>query len=164
MLTLLAGAVVAFAPRRGSRIVAWALAGAVLALVALTLGTPMLPGFKLRAASPWRSMADAYFLFDNWHLLWYAVIALAIAGGRKLVQPPLAPLATIAAVAVACLVAAAIFGEDIGRWLPEARAVNRATLHVAPLLVFLGALLWREWLQPRAAPATAPATIAIPRA
>ena len=57
----------------------------------------MILGYRLHLdfEPPWRALAEAYFLFNNWHLLWYAVVALAVIGARRLVRPPLAPLAAV---------------------------------------------------------------------
>jgi len=146
LLTLLAGAVVAVAPRAGLKLAAWGFAAAALALLVLSRSTPMFSGLGLHLdyLSPWPSLADAYFLFDNWHLLWYAATVVAIVGARRLLRPTVAPLTVVAAAALASLVVASMFSNDFASWFPDARVVNRATVHVAPLIVFLCTLLWRE--------------------
>jgi hypothetical protein len=150
LLTLVPGAIVVVAPRRGLKLVGWIFAGAALALAALAGGVPIFGALGLRFAAPWRSLADGYLLFDSWHLLWYGAIALAIAGFRRLLRPPLATLTLIVASALAWLAVASMFGEDIGKWIPEAMVVNRASLHVAPLVVVVGMLLWRALTVPQA--------------
>ncbi len=156
MLTLVPGAIVALYPRVGLRLVGWGFGAGVLALLVLARSTPMFSGLALHLdyVSPWRSLAEAYFLSDNWHLLWYGAIVLAIVGARRLVQPPFAPLTVTAASAFAWLMVAAMFSNDLASWFPDARVVNRGTVHVAALIVFLCTLLWRELtLRQVAAPA-----------
>jgi hypothetical protein len=160
-LTLLAGVAVAFYPSRGVKVVAIALAAIALALLAL--GQPGAPLFGQRVMlafqSSWSSLAQSELFFANWHLLWYAAIALAVLGARRLVRPPLAPLAMIAAAGVALLVAVFAY-PGLVAIAGDSTSVTRATLHVAPLLVCLGALLWRELTslpppEPTAVPAAA---------
>jgi hypothetical protein len=60
------------------------------------------------------------------------------------VAEPLAALTAIVASSVAWLIVAALFSADVARWFPVAAVINRAALHVAPLVVVLSVLLWRE--------------------
>src|SRR5207244_8032185 len=102
----------------------------------------------------WHSLADAYLFFGNWHLLWYAVIALAIIGARRLVRPPLAPLAMIVASGLGVLFIAFAFPGATS--VVEFGTANRATLQLAPLLTCLCVLLWRELTTPGVAPTPQP--------
>jgi len=159
-LTLLAGLVTALFPSRGVKIVAIALAVAALALLAL--GQPGAPLFGQRVTlafqSSWALLAQSDLLFASWHLFWYAAIALAVVGARRLVRAPLAPLAMIAAAGVGLLVVVFAY-PGLAAIAGDYTSVNRATLHVAPLLVCLGALLWRELT---ASPAPEPAALPTP--
>jgi hypothetical protein len=154
---LVAGVVVALWPRRGLKFVAWTWAVAALALVAFARETPWLAGFALHATLPWRTLGETFFLFDNWHLLWYAAIAVAAVGARRLVRQPLAPLTAMVGSSVAWLIVAALFSTDLARWFPVAAAINRAALHVAPLVTVWTVLLWRELAASREEPGTSPA-------
>jgi hypothetical protein len=144
IVTLAAGLAVALFPRRGLKVVAWSLAAVALAIIVFARGTPLVGGLTLHLDASWRSLADAFLLFDNWHLLWYVAIVLAIVGARRLVRQPLAPLAAIVGSALGCLAVAALFSTDVVRWFPDAVVINRATLHVAPVIVCVGVLLWHE--------------------
>ena len=155
--TLAAGLVVALFPGRGLKVVVWSLAAAALAIVAFARETPLFGGFVLHFGS-WRSLAEAFLLASNWHLLWYVAIALAIVGARRLVVEPLAPLTAIVSAAVAWFVVAALFSADVARWFPAAVAINRAMLPTAPLIVCLGVLLWQELLRTREQAESLPAT------
>lgn len=162
-LTLVPGVVVALLPRRGLKLVALTFGVAALVLLGVARFTPTLLGYRLHLEyqSPWRSLAEAYLLLGNWHLLWYGAIALAIVGARRLVRPPLAPLATVVASGLALLFVGVAFSNDMSAWFADFAAINRATLHLAPLLTCLGVLLWRELSAPAAA--LAPAADAAPR-
>jgi len=145
MLTLIPGVIVVLLPRRGLGLIGAAFGVAALAVLVLARTDFTLFGrdFHLDYHPPWHELGDAYFLFGNWHLLWYAVIALAIVGARRLVRPPLAPLAAIVAAGFGFLFVAYAFTRAPG-WIVDPGSINRTTLHLAPLLVCLSALLWRE--------------------
>jgi len=155
-LTLIPGGVVARFPRRGPKLVAFGFG--VAALVVLVLGRfePAFLGYRLHLdyQPPWHSLADAYLFFGNWHLLWYAVIVLAVIGAGRLMRPPLAPLAMIVASGLGVLFVAFAFPGATS--IAEFGTANRATLQLAPLLTCLCALLWRELTTPGAAPTPQP--------
>jgi hypothetical protein len=144
-LTLVSGLIVALWPRRGLKIVGFGFAVTALAVLALMRSEPSIFGYSLHLdyRPPWASLMDAYLLLGNWHLLWYAVIALAIVGARQLLRPPLAPLAMVVASGLGLVFFAAAFSQS-NLWLARLGTINRATLHLAPLLVCFCVLLWRE--------------------
>ena len=161
-LTLVPGVVVALMPRRGPKIVACGFGIAALALLALgRSGTTVVLGYRLNLdfAPSWYALAQSYFFFANWHLLFYGAVVMLLVGARRLIAPPLAPLTMIAAAGVAFLFV--VFGyTNASTWMSDYTTVNRATLHFAPLLVCLGMLLWHELVTgpaPLAAAAAAPA-------
>jgi hypothetical protein len=147
-LTLLPGVVIALLPRRGPRVVGLAFAAGALLLLYLGQFSPVILGHRLHLdfEPPWRALGEAYFLFNNWHLLWYAVVALAIIGARRLFRPPLAPLSAVVASGLAFLGVVFTF-VDVAAWVADFSAVNRLTLHLAPLLVLLCVLFWHELSQ-----------------
>ena len=144
-LTLIPGVVIALMPRRGVRVVA--IAFAVIALVALALARtePVLLGYRLHLdfASGWAQLVKAYFLMGNWNLLFYGAIAIQAIGGRRLIEIPLAPLAGITAAGLAFLLFVFAFTQA-SLWLADLTTANRATLHIAPLLVVLSVLTWHR--------------------
>jgi len=144
--TLIPAAIVASWPRPGLKVAASIFGTAVLALAVLARDTPLLPGLTLHLTyqAPWRSLTDALFLQDNWHLLWYGALVLAIVRARRLLQPRFAPLVATAAAALAWLLAGSMFAANIVGWFPEASVVSRSALVMAPLTIFLCALLWQE--------------------
>jgi hypothetical protein len=158
IVTLLPGIVVALFPKRATKILGAALGVAILLLLALGRWDTAILGrhLGLDFAPPWRLLVDGLFLFDNWHLLWYGAVALAVLGARYLIRAPLAPLSTIVAAGVVGLFI--VFSYPvIAAWIGDSAAMSRASLPLAPLLVCLGLLLWNELA--RAAPATAPASV-----
>jgi hypothetical protein len=145
-LTLAPGVVVAMMPRRGLTAMAAAYALGLFVLLALTRTTVVLLGHQLHVEFDpgWRSFSDAYLLSGSWNLLWYATIVLAIVGARRLVAPRLAPLSVVVGTGIAFVLLATWFTNAPG-WMNEFRTLNRATLPLAPLVVVLGVLLWREF-------------------
>lgn len=144
-LTLLPGLVVALLPRRGLKIVGIAYALGLFALLALARTGVVILGYRLHAEFDpgWRTFWDAYLLSSSWNLLWYAAIVLAIVGAKRLAMPPLAPLAVVVGTGVAFVLFVTWF-TSASAWMLELTTLNRASLHLAPLVVVLGVLLWRE--------------------
>src|SRR5438552_16313872 len=115
-----------------------------LVVLVLAQSEPALIGYSLHLyyQPPWHSLAAAYLFSGNWHLLWYAVIALAIIGARRLVRPPLAPLAMIVASGLGVLFIAFAFPGATS--VLEFGTANRATLQLAPPPTCRCVLLWCE--------------------
>lgn len=143
--TLIPGLVIALLPRRGPRIVIIGFAFVALVLLALTRTEPTIAGYLLHLdfAPAWAQLVKSYYLMGNWNLLWYAVLALIVFGWRRLKEPPLLPLAAVTAAGAFFLFFVFAFTEA-AVWLADLTTANRATLHIVPLLVFLGALTWHS--------------------
>ena len=157
-LTLLPGVVIALMPRRGVRVVA--IGFAVLAVAALVLARtePVVLGYRLHLdfSYGWAQLIKAYFLMGNWNLLFYGAIVILALGARRLIEPPLAPLAAITAAGLAFLFFVFAFTQA-ALWLADLTTANRATLHLAPLLVTLCVLTWHRLALSSSAAPTAPA-------
>jgi hypothetical protein len=143
--TLIPGVVIVLLPRRGARIVGVGFALAALALLTLARTEPTLLGYRLHLnfAPAWAQLVKSYYLMGNWNLLWYAVIALVAFGWRHLTKPPLLPLTAVTAAGLCFLFFVFAFTEAAA-WLADLTTANRATLHIVPLLVFLGVLTWHS--------------------
>ena len=143
--TLIPGVVIVLLPRRGARIVGVGFALAALALLTLARTEPTLLGYRLHLnfAPAWAQLVKSYYLMGNWNLLWYAVIALVAFGWRRLTKPPLLPLTAVTAAGLCFLFFVFAFTEA-AVWLADLTTANRATLHIVPLLVFLGVLTWHS--------------------
>jgi hypothetical protein len=161
-LTLLPGAVIALMPRHGLRVLGIVAALSVVVLLLLARTEPVVLGYRLHLdfAPAWAQLVKSLFLMGNWNLLWYGIVVIVVVGARRLLEPPLAPLAAIAAAGLGFLLF--VFGfTDAAIWLADLTTANRATLHLAPLLVALGVLTWHQLTL--SSPAT-PVAAAEPRA
>src|SRR5205823_12019254 len=139
--TLIPGVIIALSPRRGGRIIGTGFALAALALLVLARTEPTVLGYRLHLdfAPAWAQLVKSYYLMGNWNLLWYAVIILMVLGWRRLSQPPLAPLAVV--VAAGLLFLAVVFSfTTAAAWIADLTTANRASMHLAPLLVFVSIL------------------------
>jgi hypothetical protein len=143
--TLIPGVAIALLPRRGARIVGIGFALAALTLLVLARTEPAILGYRLHLnfEPAWAQLVKSYYLMGNWNLLWYAVIALIAFGWRRLSEPPLLPLTAVTAAGLFLLFFVFAFTEA-AVWLPDLSVANRATLHIVPLLVFLGMLTWHS--------------------
>lgn len=145
-LTLLPAIVFTLGGRYGLRIV---VAGFVFALVTfgvLAQSEPVILGYRLHLdfAPDWTALGQSFFLLDNWHLLWYGVIAVAVLGRRQLLAPGIAPL-TIVLVA-GSLFLLLVFGFTNARaWVADQTTINRAVLHLAPLAALWALVVFHAW-------------------
>ena len=147
-LTLLPALVLIAFPRKGVALVAAALAIALTALLVLARIEATVLGYHLHLdfGPPWLGMFESMFLLGNWHLLWYAVLAIAILGWREIVSQPFAPLS--ATIAAGLLFLFIVFAFTNARaWVTDQTTVNRAILHLAPLLSIWALIVFHAWLQ-----------------
>jgi len=147
-LLALPALIVGLLPRAGPRVVAGGYAAAVFGLLLLAQTSPVILGYQLHLdfAPDWEALANSFFLYDNWHLLWYGVIAVTLLGRRQLMAPQIAPLTVVVAGGL-IFVAFVLLFTEARNWLSDQSTVNRATLHMAPLVVIWMLVVFREWAQ-----------------
>ena len=149
---LVPGIVAAWLPRRGLRFAAACFAVAAIAALVLTRSGVTLLGYHLQLDfdMPWGGLARAYFAFANWHLLFYAALAVAALGWRQLLSRELAPLTLVVAAGFAFLLFGFAF-TNARVWVEDQSTVNRATLHLAPLIAVWMLMTFRAWARTQAA-------------
>lgn len=156
IIVLLPGLLVAALPRRGLPLAGVAFGLTALGILFLTrtgariLGYQLLPQFMM----PWNALFDAYFSFANWNLLWYFALATAVLGWRQLLARDVAPLTCIVAGGLMFLFVGFAFTNAF-LWVEDQSTVNRATLHLAPLILVWMLATLRAWSVRRDAPAPA---------
>lgn len=134
--TLLPGIIAVLWPRRAVRIIVAGFAAALLVLAVLAQTSPVIFNYRLHFEFDlaWGALGRAWFLLGSWHLLFYGVTAGVVLAGRRLLEPPLLALTGIIAAGLFFL--GLVFGfTSAGAWVADQTTVNRATLHLAPLLV-----------------------------
>jgi len=134
--------------------VAGGYAAALFGLLLLAQTSPVIMGYHLHLefAPDWKALANSFLLYDNWHLLWYGAIAVALLGRSQLLAPQVAPLTVVIAGGV-MFVAFVLLFTNARDWLSDQSTVNRATLHVAPLVVIWMLVVFRAWAQALEVPA-----------
>ncbi len=165
VLTLIPGVIVVLLPRYGLRIAALCFAAVMALVLVLARGEAPILGYRMHFEfdPPIGALLNTYFALGNWHLLWYGVLAVAVLEWRRLLSRELAPLTIIIAAGVSFLLFGFAF-TNAGLWVEDQSTVNRATLHLVPLMVVWMLLVFRAWAAgaPAAAregaadPATAP--------
>ncbi len=145
---LVPGNVAAWLPRRGLRIAAACFGVAAIAALVLTRSGVTLLGYHLQLDfdMPWGGLTRAYFAFANWHLLFYAALAVAVLGWRQLLSRELAPLTLVVAAGFAFLLFGFAF-TNARVWVEDQSTVNRATLHLAPLIAVWMLMTFRAWMR-----------------
>jgi uncharacterized membrane protein (DUF485 family) len=137
LLTLAPAVIITLLPRRGLHVVYGLWAAAAIILLGLSQAQVTLLGYRLHPTFQpvWEPLWQNYYEFANWHLLWYALPALLIVNRRRLLSTPLAAGTVTIASGLAFLFVVFNF-TNAGVWVSDYSTVNRATLHLAPLLVF----------------------------
>jgi len=160
--TLVPGFIVARWPKHGVRIAFAGFAAAAILLVALARFKLRLFNYELNLtyAPAWADLAESYFLLGNWHILWYGALAVALLAWRDLLAPKLAPLTTILIAGLMFLFV--VFGfTTASYYITDQTTVNRATLHLAPLVVVFVILAWQSFAARWNARHAPPAPIAV---
>ena len=157
-ITLLPAVVLAAFPRRGKQILVAALVIALAALLVLARTDAVVLGYRLHLdfAPPWFGMLESLFLLGNWHLLWYGALTIAIVGWREIVGAKIAPLSAVIASGLLFLFVVFAF-TNARAWVTDQTTVNRATLHLAPLLSIWALIVFAAWLRRLRNVALAPA-------
>jgi hypothetical protein len=114
-------------------------------------------GYKLRTAftNVSQPVLEHLFLMDNWHLLWYATVAMLAANYRYLLSAEMAPM-SVTMLGAFAFVFVVFFFSSAGGGVDDESLVNRLLLHLVPALAFYLVLLWRK--RPRRAALAAGAT------
>jgi hypothetical protein len=153
-------------PRRGPRLVGAGYAIAAVGLLLLAQTNPVILSYHLHLdfAPDWEALANSFLLYDNWHLLWYGVVAVALLGRKQLLAPEVAPLTAVVAGGVMFLAFVLMF-TNAREWVSDQTTVNRASLHLAPLMTIWMLVVFRAWAQSLPAPVSAPNAVeAMPEA
>jgi hypothetical protein len=158
VLLLLPGMLIALLPRQGPRVVSVLVGLGMLATLALAQTHTSLLGYQLHlgGAFPARGLLDAYFVYANWHLLGLATVGALVIGYRSVLSPAIAPMSVTLGIGMLFL----LFGFTFTNayvWVEDQSTVNRATLHLAPLLVTWVMLVFGDWSKRMTALATADA-------
>jgi hypothetical protein len=144
-LTLLPAFWVALAPRAGL-IGSVVVAGLGLAGF-LVLGRDgfSLLGYTLKFAyTPvWEPLWANLAILDNWHLLFYLVAAALLLSLPRLFAPAYRAMTVLVVVAVA-FIFAIFFFTYVSIWVEDYTVVNRALLHMVPMLLFYVMVLFWE--------------------
>lgn len=135
LATLVPGVIVALLPRHGMRIAAAGWLVGVLLVLALSRFDTVILNYRLhlQLELPWRGLVDAYLSYANWHLLFWLLPGVLLVGHRVLDARGIAPLtAVIVSGALFLLLGFSLSNAYV--WVQDQSTVNRATLHLAPLL------------------------------
>jgi hypothetical protein len=115
-------------------------------MIVLASTEPMILTYHLHLDfdMPWRALFLAYFAFGHWHLLWYGAIAVAIIARRHILSPEIAPYTAMIGAGLMFLFFGFAF-TTARVWVEDQSTVNRASLHLAPLIALWMLLSFRAW-------------------
>jgi hypothetical protein len=101
---------------------------------------------------PWHGLGEAYLSFANWHLLFWVLPAIVLATWPWVIGRELAPL-TMVVGSGALFLMLGFSVTSAAVWVEDQSTVNRATLHLAPLIAVWLILLVQRALASGARPA-----------
>ena len=136
-LTFLPALWVVFMPRAGTAGTAAVLILGAIALFAIgdknidLLGYPLHLHFSADG-TPFRENMMA---MDNWHLLWFMAAGALVVSWRKVLAPSCRGM-TVLLVSATTFLAVVFFFTQAQAWAKDYTTINRALLHMAPMLMF----------------------------
>jgi hypothetical protein len=142
--TLAAGAVVAVNRRAG---LAMVVAVAVASVAYLLFGPAQLRILDFVLFTRFENVSpeiyEHLFVMDNWHLLWYAAVAVLVVNTRLIVGPALAPMTVTMLAAFTFVFALYYFSSAMGG-VKDNSLTNRIPLQIVTAFLFYLALILRE--------------------
>ena len=133
--TLVPAAIVVLLPRHGVRasMIGFAAVAFMIAAVARMKLSLFNYRLDLDFDPPWRDLFQSYFLLGNWNLLWFGVVAVATFAHRDLFSRRLVPMTMTVIGGILFLFFVFAF-TNASAFIADQTTVNRATLHLAPLM------------------------------
>ena len=112
-------------------------AARLLALVVLAQTSTTIFNYRLHLDfdPAWAALGESLFLLGNWHLLWYAALAIARARAPASSSRRRCCRSRFVIASGALFLFVALAFTNARAWVTDQSTVNRATLHFAPLLV-----------------------------
>lgn len=146
LLTLVVPVVVATMPRIGVKVALAGFAVALLALLVLAQVSPTVMGYHLHLEflPPWGALFDSLFMLGSWNILWYGVVVGAAFGARDWLAPRIAPMTMLVGAGVLFLFVVFAF-TNARAWVETQTTINRAVLHLAPLILAWTMVVFRAW-------------------
>jgi hypothetical protein len=97
----------------------------------------------LRFVADWQPFWQNMMVMDNWHLLWYLVAAALVLSLPRLLAPSFRSMTVLLLSAVSFL-GVIFFFTHVQAWAEDYTTINRALLHIVPMLLFYVMVLFRE--------------------
>jgi hypothetical protein len=153
LLTFAAPLLVLLLPRVGNWLLLFLSLATVAALVILSETGARIAGYRLTGSvdigEVARSLLENLFAMGNWHLLWAFFLAVLLLAHKQLWRGSTA--AYTALIGAGGLFLGCVFFFSIaGDWVSDFTTVNRAIIHMVPVVVFYLAWLlfsrYRAWL------------------
>lgn len=144
-LTFIPALLILFMPRAGLAGTFVLAAAGLAALFALEDQEINLLGYRLHLhfQSEWQPFWQNMIIMDNWHLLWYLLAAAMILSLPRLLAPPFRSMTILLLTAISFLMTVFFF-THAQSWAEDFTLINRALLHIVPMVLFYVMVLFRE--------------------
>ncbi|CAH1904826.1 conserved membrane hypothetical protein [Candidatus Nitrotoga sp. HW29] len=144
-LTFLPALLIVVMPRAGLVGTAMLAAAGVATLFVLEDKDFHLFGYHvhLRFAADWHPFWQNMMVMDNWHLFWYLVVAALVLSFPRLLAPAYRSM-TVLLLSATSFLAIVFFFTHAHAWAEDYTTINRALLHIVPMLLFYVMVLFQE--------------------
>ena len=146
IVTLVPGLAAAMLPRQRIRIAVAFFAVTICTMAVLAHAEPKILGYRLHLDfdMPWRALFEAYFASGSWNLLWFGAFAVVVLARKQVLASELAPYTLIVGAGLLFLLFGFAF-TNVREWVEDQSTVNRAALHLAPLMIIWMLQAFRAW-------------------
>jgi hypothetical protein len=137
LATLVPALIVTLLPKFGLRVVLGLWAAAAIGLLVLAKQGGAMGAYKLKTSLQpvLEPLWQNYFELANWHLLWYLLPVVLLLNRRRIIATPLVQGTVMVASGLAFLLVVFTL-TSAEMWVRDFSTVNRATLHLVPLLTY----------------------------
>jgi hypothetical protein len=103
---------------------------------------PHLANYQLRFYPVWISFFEAHFVQANWHLFWYMWFAVMLSALPKISSIPFVRAVIAQVIAAFSFIILVFFFTDKASDAIDYITINRAVLHMVPMLLFYSLILF----------------------
>jgi len=104
---------------------------------------PYLGRFDVAYSPNWEPFLDNFFVLGSWHLFWYAMILLVVVALPKIATDRLLLICSAVVGSGLAMLFFLFVMTEAREWAAKYTSINRLFLHITPLLMFYGLILFQ---------------------
>ncbi|MEE4378783.1 MAG: hypothetical protein V2J55_14920 [Candidatus Competibacteraceae bacterium] len=104
---------------------------------------PYLGRFDVAYSPNWEPFLDNFFVLGSWHLFWYVLILLVVVAMPKIATDRLLLIFSAVVSSGLAMLFFLFLMTEAREWAAKYTSINRLFLHITPLLMFYGLILFQ---------------------